>query len=114
MPTHVYGTLTQNTTVTVECEVALDHYRIETGALERYYLQSEYNGIYELLTNYYAPRIREDSKAGESLERVRSQLKAVYNEKISAVDQYSDFLHIINVDEAILDTSSSERAVDIS
>jgi hypothetical protein len=110
----VSGTLTQNTTVEVECEVALDHYRIETGALERYYLQAEYDAMYELLSQYYAPKIREDSNAGKNLEKVRSLLSAVYGEKKSAVEQYSDFLHIINVDEATLDTSGSERTVDIS
>lgn len=110
----VSGTLTENTTVEVECEIALDHYRIETGALDRYYLQAEYDAMYELLSQYYAPKIREDSNAGKNLEKVRSLLSAVYGEKKSAVEQYSDFLHIINVDEATLDTSGSERTVDIS
>jgi hypothetical protein len=70
--------------------------------------------MYELLSQYYAPKIREDSSAGKNLEKVRSLLSAVYGEKKSAVEQYSDFLHIINVDEATLDTSGSERTVDIS
>lgn len=110
----INGVLTEDRTVTVTCQVALDHYRIDTGALDRYYLQSEYNAMYELLSQYYAPKIREDSSAGKNLEKVRSLLSAVYGEKKSAVEQYSDFLHIINVDEATLDTSGSERTVDIS
>lgn len=107
----VSGTLTEDTTVTVACEVALDQYRIDEGEINRQAIQSEYNAMVELLTEYYKPKINEyGADAEKNFVNVRSMVDSVYHEKITQVDQYTDILHILSVDEI----TAEEGAVDIS
>ena len=107
----ISGTLTQDTTVTVECEVALDQYRIDEGEINRQAIQSEYAAMVELLTEYYKPKINQyGSDAEKNFVSIRSMVDSVYHEKIAQVDQYTDILHIISVDQVTAD----EGVVDIS
>jgi len=108
----VTGTLTQDTTDIVQCEIALDHYRIDDGDENRAIIQGEYEAMVELLTEYYTPKIREyGAEAEKNFVTVRSMVNSVYSGKIAQVDQYTDILHIISVDEVI---GAGEGTVDIS
>jgi hypothetical protein len=65
----------------------------------------------ELLTEYYKPKINEyGADAEKNFVNVRSMVDSVYHEKITQVDQYTDILHILSVDEI----TAEEGAVDIS
>lgn len=110
----VSGTLTQNSLVTVPCEIALDHYRIETVDFGIQKIQEEYDTMYALLYQYYRPKIFVDAKASENYKKIRSILNGIYYDKKGLVEQYTDILHILSVDELILDESAEERVVDIS
>lgn len=112
MPTHVYGTLTQNTTVTVECEVALDHYRDEMGDTDRFNIRQEYLALDNMLTAYYSKIIAMyGDDARNYLAELKNSLLKIYGEKLSAVEQYTHILHIVSVDELI---DTGEGTVDIS
>jgi hypothetical protein len=107
----VSGTLTENTEVVIQCEVALDHYQDLTGTTERYNLRQEYLALDAHLEQYYKPKVAMyGSEAGQQLVQVREMLLSIYTEKMTNADQYTEILHILSVD----DMTELNGKVDIS
>jgi hypothetical protein len=108
----VSGTLTENTTVTVQCEVALDLYKINDGDANRNSLQNDKSAILEYLNDYYQDKIIMDGdEARNKLAVVRKEVTDTYSELIDDVEKYTDVLHIKSVDEI---TTEETEKVDIS
>ena len=108
----VSGTLTENTTVTVQCEVALDLYKINDNDAVRNSLQNDKSAILEYLNDYYQEKIIMDGdEARNKLAVVRKEVTDTYSEMIDDVEKYTDVLHIKSVDEI---TTEETEKVDIS
>jgi hypothetical protein len=108
----VSGTLVRDTTVIVQCEVALDLYWTSDYEVNRRSLENERKAIIDLVEEYYQSKIVIDgASARNKLAKVRREVRDTYGELLDDIDVITSILHVKSVDEI---TTEEAGKVDIS
>jgi RecB family endonuclease NucS len=96
----VSGTLTENTEVVIQCEVALDGYSVKNRDDNIGIINQEYLFLYNCLKEYYKPQIyQHESDAKSTYKEIIDVLSGIYQIKKDEVKQETNILKILSVDE---------------
>lgn len=96
----VSGTLTENTEVVIQCEVALDGYSVKSRDDNIGIINQEYLFLYNCLKEYYKPQIyQHESDAKRTYKEIIDVLSGIYQIKKDEVKQETNILKILSVDE---------------